>query len=267
MTGISERESWSWPQIELEVFPHNELWSWKVTEMKSVQSLNFFPQPKWLVKRPLTEQPKLSLFVISFVVPPEKAMAPHSSTLAWKIPWTEKPGGLLSLGSHRVRHDWATQQQQQQQLSCSITSLLLVFRWWQQSEEWMWTLGMMFSQCPCPLLPGVLLNCGKRKYPATLTNTLALNPKRAHQKLRSLSKWSMRQKKILPRPWTSKVVHVHWGNLPKKHPGGDKTRSTWKAFHFNLGIIVCRSHILFTFLSEKFLEGKLTSFFHRRDWC
>ena len=38
----------------------------------------------------------------------EKAMAPHSSTLAWKIPWTEKPGGLQSMGSLRVRHDWTT---------------------------------------------------------------------------------------------------------------------------------------------------------------
>ena len=35
----------------------------------------------------------------------EKAMAPHSSTLAWKIPWTEEPGGLRSMGSLRVRHD------------------------------------------------------------------------------------------------------------------------------------------------------------------
>ena len=35
----------------------------------------------------------------------EKAMAPHSSTLAWKIPWTEKPGWPLSMGFHRVRHD------------------------------------------------------------------------------------------------------------------------------------------------------------------
>ena len=34
-------------------------------------------------------------------------MAPHSSTLAWKIPWTEEPGGLQSMGSLRVRHDWA----------------------------------------------------------------------------------------------------------------------------------------------------------------
>ena len=38
----------------------------------------------------------------------EKAMAPHSSTLAWKIPWTEELGGLQSKGSVRVGHDWAT---------------------------------------------------------------------------------------------------------------------------------------------------------------
>ena len=38
----------------------------------------------------------------------EKAMAPHSSTLAWKIPWTEEPGGLQSVGSLRVGHDWVT---------------------------------------------------------------------------------------------------------------------------------------------------------------
>ena len=38
----------------------------------------------------------------------EKAMAPHSSTLAWRIPWTEEPGRLQSMGSLRVRHDWVT---------------------------------------------------------------------------------------------------------------------------------------------------------------
>ena len=35
-------------------------------------------------------------------------MAPHSSTLAWKIPWTEEPGGLQSMGSLMVWHDWVT---------------------------------------------------------------------------------------------------------------------------------------------------------------
>ena len=38
----------------------------------------------------------------------EKAMAPHSSTLAWEIPWTEEPGRLQSMGSLRVGHDWVT---------------------------------------------------------------------------------------------------------------------------------------------------------------
>ena len=38
-------------------------------------------------------------------VPLEKEMATHSSTLAWRIRWTEKPGGLQSMGSQRVRHD------------------------------------------------------------------------------------------------------------------------------------------------------------------
>ena len=38
----------------------------------------------------------------------EKATTPHSSTLAWKTPWTEEPGRLQSMGSRRVGHDWAT---------------------------------------------------------------------------------------------------------------------------------------------------------------
>ena len=37
--------------------------------------------------------------------PLEKGMATHSSILAWRMPWTEEPGGLQSIGSHRVRHD------------------------------------------------------------------------------------------------------------------------------------------------------------------
>ena len=40
--------------------------------------------------------------------PLEKEMATHSSTLAWKIPWTEEPGRLQSMGSKRVGHNWAT---------------------------------------------------------------------------------------------------------------------------------------------------------------
>ena len=50
----------------------------------------------------------------------EKAMAPHSSTLAWKIPWMEEPGGLQSLGSRRVGHDWNDLKQQQQCCKLSL---------------------------------------------------------------------------------------------------------------------------------------------------
>ena len=39
----------------------------------------------------------------------EQATATHSSILAWRIPWTEKAGGLWSMGSQRVRHDLATE--------------------------------------------------------------------------------------------------------------------------------------------------------------
>ena len=39
-------------------------------------------------------------------------MVPHSSILAWEIPWTEEPGGLQSMGSQRVGHDLVTKQEQ-----------------------------------------------------------------------------------------------------------------------------------------------------------
>ena len=48
--------------------------------------------------------------------PLEKEMATHSSTLAWRIPWTEEPGRLQSMGSQRVREDWTTS------LSLSVSS-------------------------------------------------------------------------------------------------------------------------------------------------
>ena len=49
---------------------------------------------------------RLSNFTFTFHFPAlEKEMATHSSVLAWRIPGTGEPGGLLSMGSHRVRHD------------------------------------------------------------------------------------------------------------------------------------------------------------------
>jgi len=45
------------------------------------------------------------LWYLDFNVGLEKEMATHSSVFAWRIPWTEKPGRLQSMGSHRVGHD------------------------------------------------------------------------------------------------------------------------------------------------------------------
>ena len=50
----------------------------------------------------------LCIFDCVYALLSEKAMAPHFSALAWKIPWMEEPGGLQSMGSLRVRHNWAT---------------------------------------------------------------------------------------------------------------------------------------------------------------
>ena len=49
------------------------------------------------------ERPRFNPWVGN--IPLEKEMATHSSTLAWRIPWMEEPGGLQSMGSQRVKHD------------------------------------------------------------------------------------------------------------------------------------------------------------------
>ena len=64
-------------------------------------------------------------FSVSLKLPSERAVAPHSSTLAWKIPWTEEPGRLQSMGSLRVGHDWAT--------SLSLFAFMHWRRKWQPS--------------------------------------------------------------------------------------------------------------------------------------
>ena len=61
----------------------------------------------------------------------EKAMAPHSSTLAWKIPWTEEPGALQSMGLQRVSYNWTT-------------SLFIFMHWkrkWQPTSVFLAVLG------------------------------------------------------------------------------------------------------------------------------
>ena len=83
-------------------------------------------------------------------------MLTHSSTLAWKIPWMEEPGGLPSMGSLRVGHDWTT--------SLSLFTLLHWRRKWQptpaflpgESQGWRslvgWDYGVAQSRTRLKLL-------------------------------------------------------------------------------------------------------------------
>ena len=50
--------------------------------------------------------------------PLEDGMATHSNILAWRIPWTEEPGGLQSIESQRVRHDWSDLERMHSQVIC-----------------------------------------------------------------------------------------------------------------------------------------------------
>ena len=90
----------------------------------------------------------------------EKEMAPHSSTLAWKIPWIVEPGRLQSVGSQRVRHDWATSLQ-----FTSSSGFIITRSFWQmqsgrpESETdskmlcywlWSWRKGPLAKKCRQP---------------------------------------------------------------------------------------------------------------------
>ena len=63
------------------------------------------------------------LFVNSHQPQLEKEMANHSSILAWRISWTEEPGGLQSMGSQIIRHDWVYSCHQPQHRNCSKISI------------------------------------------------------------------------------------------------------------------------------------------------
>ena len=66
--------------------------NWSIVDLQCC--VNFFCTAKWLI------------YVCVYIL--EKAMATHSTTLAWKIPWVEESGRLQSMGSQRAGHDWAT---------------------------------------------------------------------------------------------------------------------------------------------------------------
>ena len=77
------KPTWSYLWLELK---EEEMWGWRA----------------WRLRRKETK------FEVSLYVGLKKEMVTHSSILAWKIPWTEKPCRLQFMGSQRVGHDWET---------------------------------------------------------------------------------------------------------------------------------------------------------------
>ena len=88
-------ESWTIKKAECQIIDAFELWCWR--------RLLRIP---WTARR--SNQSILKEISPEYLSGVEKAMAPHSGTLAWKIPWTEEPSGLQSTGTRRVGHDWTT---------------------------------------------------------------------------------------------------------------------------------------------------------------
>ena len=111
--------------------------------------------------------------------PLEKGMATHSSILAWRIPWTEEPGGLQLMGLQRVRHDCATKQQTSA-CTCACESLSHVRLFatpWSVSHQAPLSMGFSrqgyWSGLPFPSL-GNLPNPGNFPNPGTEPSSLAL---------------------------------------------------------------------------------------------
>ena len=78
-------------------------WPWEVVK----RFLKLFPTDWEHTRRNYTIECEFSHMYCRLQQSKPVAMATHSSTLAWRIPWTQEPGGLLSMGLHRVGHNWS----------------------------------------------------------------------------------------------------------------------------------------------------------------
>ena len=124
------RDTFHWPKI----------WNKQSYRMFILFCMTVFTQHKiwdsfvWL--------PKYFDLLLNSIWMVEKAMAPHSSTPAWKIPWTEEPGRLQSMGSLRVGHDWAT--------SLSLSTFMHGRRKWQPTPVFAWRIPGTGEPCGLP---------------------------------------------------------------------------------------------------------------------
>ena len=109
----SQMPPWSWcPSLPTRPVSEPDSW-WPVNITSEEKPLAYsqinnsqVPEATWasLMAQMVKNQPAMQETQIWSL---EKGMATHSSTLAWRIPWTKEPGGLQSMGSQRIGHYWA----------------------------------------------------------------------------------------------------------------------------------------------------------------
>ena len=106
--NASQYDSFYWTQEAISIYWENEQFTkWTVTCKWEKHFLSGATGSKVIAHTPSWGFQNHELLT-TMLTNLEKAMAPHSVTLAWKIPWTEEPGRLQSIRSLRVGHDWAT---------------------------------------------------------------------------------------------------------------------------------------------------------------
>ena len=132
-------------------------------------ALGAWSHSQWTTKKvPFLPLQDWIIFHWMYLALPEKAMAPHASTLAWKIPWAEEPGRLQSMGSQRVGHDWAT--------SLSLFTFMHWRRKWQPTPVFLpghnWSDLAAAAAAAAAALPGLIPSVHTADY--SLTTKLCL---------------------------------------------------------------------------------------------
>ena len=111
-TLINQPLTFHFHALEREMATHSSVLAWRIPGTGKPHGLPSIGSHRvrhdWsdLAAAAAAEDQKVNTFTFHFHAL-EKEMATHSSVLAWRIPGTGEPGGLPSMGSHRVRHDWS----------------------------------------------------------------------------------------------------------------------------------------------------------------
>ena len=133
-------------------------------------------------------------------------MATHSSVLAWRIPWTEKPGRLQSMGSHRVGHDWSDLAA----AAAAMASLKFIVEF-KPFQSPMWISHVPSSNLLCTLASPSPL-CSSHVLVAQSRPTLC-DPLWTLARQAPLSTWFSRQEYWSGLAFPSPVLQPHWASF------------------------------------------------------